>query len=933
MNLLPSIPGIDNLELIGQGARSAVYRGLRQGRLVAVKVPRPGSDLVQSARDYRREASLVQASKAAGIPRVYEVGASPDNPYLISEFVDGRTLASRLRQGPLSASESQRLAIDLATVLQAVHGQALIHRDLKPSNVMIGPDGSARLIDFGLATRVLVNQEASEVTGTFSYSAPEQTGILKHPLDGRADLYSLGVVLYECLAGRLPFLETDPAELMRQHAVSRPPRLSELAPQASPLLLEAVERLLSKDPSGRFPSAAALLSYLGAPKPKQVSVQELFGRHSQSQALQTDWQQTLTQGGRLLAITGELGIGKSALAQELLNSGPVASSQAFTLQAKCDSGLAPFGLLHNLINQVLSGLNSEQRARLTPYLVAAAGEKTALIAQFSPQLAQLFPHFSNPIEGNHIQALSDFLLALAANHPALIVIEDLQWIDSSSLDVLSKVSQNLQASRCLILITSRQELPQELQIAAEQVHALSRLSHSETAMLLEHLLGGQPAPELCDQLHSLTNGNPFALKENLLAALESGLLLPHWGGWRLHGEGLAELELRGDGLDAVVRRLDHLTAAQRQALQLAALLGLRFSTPTWIGLLEQHDGNDLLAESTRLQILEMLTPKIYRFCHDRIREALVAEMETDLAKSFHRRIGQYLADQQSQDIFAIAEHYWAAWSGGPDAELHQSSLEAGLLAVTQHANREAYSYFERAQNCVPNGQSPLPKYQEAAGDACYHTARFSQALDCLNQAVQQYSESLDRARLYSKIAMIQLVDVDTVGAWPSVAAGLQQLGLARSTGSLSQAAFILKNLGTLSSVPDQTAAPSPRARLGGRPAAPSRCLHLSQRRSLQHRHRVIGARPDSGPNTWPLSRHGFPLQPAGHLLGRTRLQGESAGPDPRHRPNLRQPKRSQQPGPMRLLPIGHSKGLRGRISGRSSGRAVPAPTRLLDDHL
>lgn len=179
-------------------------------------------------------------------PEVYEVGCHQGLPFMVQEFLEGVTLCEALKRGPYGEEASLALLQDLARTLAVVHERGLVHRDIKPANILISQSGQARLIDFGLATRSHLGKDAS-LTGTFRYSAPEQTGMLERPLDGRADLYSLGVVLYECLSGRPPFLEEDAAELIRLHAVAPPPDLAGLAPQVSPLLVAAVQRLLAKD--------------------------------------------------------------------------------------------------------------------------------------------------------------------------------------------------------------------------------------------------------------------------------------------------------------------------------------------------------------------------------------------------------------------------------------------------------------------------------------------------------------------------------------------------------------------------------------------------------------------------------------------------------------------------------------------------------------
>src|SRR6185312_462328 len=141
------------------------------------------------------------------VPRIFEVGEAATGPYLILEYIDGSTLSEVLSYGRLDEPTAVRLAIDLVGPLTAAHRAGLVHRDVKPDNVIVDRAGTARLIDFGLAARGGAHDD--RIAGTPLYSAPEQTGMLKRPVDGRSDLYALGVLLYECVTGQVPYSAKD----------------------------------------------------------------------------------------------------------------------------------------------------------------------------------------------------------------------------------------------------------------------------------------------------------------------------------------------------------------------------------------------------------------------------------------------------------------------------------------------------------------------------------------------------------------------------------------------------------------------------------------------------------------------------------------------------------------------------------------------------
>jgi serine/threonine protein kinase len=200
---------------------------------------------------------------------IHEVGSHQNRPYLVMDLVEGVALEAVLEAGPLPPEAVIRLALDIIGPLAAAHQTGLVHRDLKPENIMVEPDGTARLIDFGLLARQATNRSGA-VVGTLSYAAPEQSGTLKRPVDNRSDLYSLGVVLFRCLAGVLPFVAAEVGDLLRMHAVARPPDLEELVPDLPPGLAATVAKLLAKDPEDRYQSGAELV----------VALKQLQGNHN-----------------------------------------------------------------------------------------------------------------------------------------------------------------------------------------------------------------------------------------------------------------------------------------------------------------------------------------------------------------------------------------------------------------------------------------------------------------------------------------------------------------------------------------------------------------------------------------------------------------------------------------------------------------------------
>lgn len=783
----PKLPGLELLDELGRGARSAVYRGRLDGRMVAVKLPRSESEI--RGLDFRREAALQAQVSCRHLPEIYEVGERDGSPFLIMELVEGETLDKHLRQGPLTAQSVLQLAEELATTLAAIHTTGLVHRDLKPANILITPEGKARLIDLGLATRTHLSQGDSP-TGTFRYSAPEQTGMLDRPLDGRADLYALGVVLFECLAGRLPFEAEDPAELIRQHAVATPPPLIQLVPDAPEHLLSVIGRLLHKDPDDRFPSAGDLLRCLGGesdgkPAIKVSKKSRVAGRLSEMADLKELWQESRQSQGRLCLLCGEPGSGKSFLASEF-----AASTGALVLRGHSDPSRRPFGLLQSLF----------QRAQTRAFLEQAATTLGAKIDDFFPALGESTASADRD-HRHSLQAMTDFLVKLAQHFPAVIILEDLDWIDPSSLEVLKRFTERLEETRCLLLATSRSDRL-DISPAPDRVLRLKPLCGGETEKLLEYTLGGPVESRLVEQVILASDGSPMACLEITNAALDSGLFLPHWGRWRMESEGLSKLDLPSKVMTTVLSRLEHLSPGQRKVIETAAVIGSRFRGDLLAKVSEATNIYPILAEGVRLKLLEKVkSAEPYRFVHEAVRESLLSGLPDSQRRQIHRQIASAL---EAEEVFARAEHLWLACAGSLCPDACEASLAAGLLAMAQQAYPESYDFFSRSQQCRSELAATDPEFEENFGEAAYRTARFEEALSRLHTALTLYQDRVRRAAVYQKLVLVHMVEVDTEKAWPMVLGGLGELQRELCSGKASRLAFLLLNAGRLVGVFQQS---------------------------------------------------------------------------------------------------------------------------------
>jgi serine phosphatase RsbU (regulator of sigma subunit)/tetratricopeptide (TPR) repeat protein len=779
--------------ILGRGASAVVYRGARSGQEYAIKVMLPHADVATATR-FRREAAVLARIEHEALTRLIEAGEWQGRPFLVSEIARGSTLSAALREGPLSGDRLRVLALSISSGLGELHRRGLVHRDVKPDNVLVSPDGRAKIIDFGLVVEVGTEFAAGEFIGTPAYASPEQTGLLRRPIDGRADLYSLGVMLFEAAVGRRPFEATSAVELLQLHVKATPPDAHVVDPRVRPAFSAIVKKLMAKDPDDRYQSGEGLFAdiermsaidaSLGAGEdpglgereaPRRSSEVPLVGRIPELTRLSGRMERALKGQGFMALVEGESGLGKTRLCEETLRVANDAAVPVLSGKAT-QHDRVPYGPLRDAIEGFaleLRRVSAPERERRTKAIVNAAGSFGAIVRRLSraldPILANAPPVEDLDPDSEQVRfrdTVAGFFPALARElGSAVLAVDDVQWLDQGTLEVLGRVARLAQGAPLLVLTTARNDSASEearerfvQTVDPKNIDriVLEPLTAEECGELIRLHLGGRPMPrEETRRLRERARGNPFVIGEYLRALLEQGHLRPRADGWEVTAKSLDAVDLPTDVVAVLVQRIAALPESVRRMLGYASVLGFAFQEDDLI----EVSGDDRshvrrsVDAAIRANILELNVDR-FAFVHDRVYEATRSQLGSKDSRRAHQRTAEMLArraDDSEASIYAVAFHFANGEVEGNERRVFETALRAGRLALANFSHTEAYAHLERAYGLWEKVGAALierPAIEELLGIACHETGRPERAHEHLQVALKHCSDPLARARLH-----------------------------------------------------------------------------------------------------------------------------------------------------------------------------------------
>ncbi|MCT7982346.1 AAA family ATPase [Laspinema sp. A4] len=726
------------LEKIYEGQDTVVYRG--QSTLdqtpVILKILKNEHPSLKEVINLKQEYEISKFLDLTGAIKAYELEKFENKLFLVLEDFGGKDLSEFLANESLNVKDVLNIGIQLADVLNQLHGNHIIHKDIKPQNIIIHPvTKQVKLSDFSIASRLNREHQAianpNSLQGTLAYMSPEQTGRMNRAIDYRSDFYSLGVTFYQMLTGQLPFLTNDPLELIHAHIAKQPVPPHRVNPEIPEAVSNIVMKLLSKTAEERYQSAQGLkvdlevclnqLIYFGEITNFQAGNQDksgrffipqkLYGREQEVEQLLSIFEKTCKGTVELVMVSGYSGIGKTSVINEIHK--PIVQCRGYFIEGKFDplQRNIPYTAIVKAFSDLVRQLLTETQARVEAWkekLLEALGPNSQVIIELIPEV-ELIMGKQPPVpalppmetQNRFNRVFQQFVQVFTQpEHPLVLFLDDLQWVDAASLKLLELLITDLDSQYLLALIAYRDnevDATHPLMITVEELKKAGTVVHELTLQNLDKMHvqalvadtlreDKAKAKSLADLLCYKTQGNPFFLTQLFQSLYEDQLLIFDYneGIWewdleQIQSRGITDLNV----VELMTRNIQKLSPSTQEVLKVAACIGNRFTldvlaiatdqlesttaTQLWkalqVGLiLPISDGSRMAlamgARHSENQDLDAINPpeahsysqsSTYKFLHDRVQQAAYSLIPEEDRKLTHLKLGQQLLDKIGPD--------------------------------------------------------------------------------------------------------------------------------------------------------------------------------------------------------------------------------------------------------------------------------------------
>ena len=739
-------------KFLGEGGKKKVYLAhdtMLDREVAFALIKTEGLDEVGMIRVNREAQAMGRLGSHPHIVTVFDLGQENDQPFMVTELMGGGDVEGLVEdslENRVPMEQAMEIGRAVCRGLEFAHSRNIVHRDLKPGNVWLTSDGIAKIGDFGLAVATDRSRLTTEgmMVGTVSYMPPEQA--MGGEVTPKADLYSLGAMMYEMVTGRPPFLGDDAIAIIGQH-INTPPVSPTWHNSACPRALEAlILRLLAKNPEERPDSASDVLTVLDGVG-TEVSVEQpavasdgassvntldsvaqgvFVGRQQEMGELKAALEDSLSGRGRMVTLVGEPGVGKTRTSQELATYAGLRGCQVLWGRCYEEQGVPPYW---PWVQAIRSYVRERDPQELSAEMGAGAADISEVVSDVKTRLPGLQPTPQLEPEQARFRlfdSITAFLKSASQSRPLMIVLDDLHWADKPSLLLLQFVARELSNGRILLVGTYRDAELSRQHPLAESLGDLTRerafqrvqlrgLTQEDVGRFIEVAAGVQPGAGLVNAVYNQTEGNPLFVTEVVRLLVQEGQL---GQAHRTSGRQTESWNVRiPEGVREVIgRRLNRLSERCNETLTIASIVGREFAFGQLKALVDDISEDrllDVLEEALAARVIEELPDSIgrYQFTHALLQETLVDELSLTRRIRLHGRIAESLEDTYGEDADAhapeLAFHFEQAQGILGTEKLLRYSVVAGKRALAAWAFDEARDYFDLARGSLNESSDDL----------------------------------------------------------------------------------------------------------------------------------------------------------------------------------------------------------------------------------
>jgi len=836
------------VELVYHGSRTIVYRALESvtQQPVVIKILAQEYPSFRELVQFRNQYMVAKNLPIEGFIHYLRLLHCGNSYALVMEDFEGISLSQYSQNHSLSINEILDIAIQLADICHELYQHRVIHKDINPANILIHPKSKqVKLIDFSLASllpkETQVLQSPQHLEGTLAYLAPEQTGRMNRGLDYRADFYALGVTLYQLLTGKLPFTSEDPLELLHSHIAQIPVAVNEVNPNVPVMVAAIVAKLMEKNAEDRYQSAIILKHDLElclvqwqetgtvvefAIGQRDLSdrfliPEKLYGREAEAHTLLAAFDRVSQGTSELMLVAGYSGVGKTAVVNEVHK--PIARQRGYFIKGKFDqfNRSIPFSAFVQSFRDLVGQLLSESDAQLQTWktkILEALGENVQVIVELMPALERIIgaqppaPELSGTAAQNRFNIMFQRFIQVftTAEHPLVIFVDDLQWADSASLNLIQLLMADVQKGYLLLLgayLDNEVSPAHPLMVSLNEMQKIEVPIHTITLQplsfaSLNHLIADtlhvreSVAYPLTELVMQKTQGNPFFATQFLKTLYQEQLItFDHDANhWQCDMAQVRKSALTDDVVEFMGLQLQKLPESTKEILKLAACIGAQFDLTTLAIVAEQTQTevatslwqalqNGLILPQSVLykfylgglgesEILQLEPTEIlhYRFLHDRVQQAaynLIAEHDKS---KFHLKIGRSLLQQTTEEerdrqLFVLVSQFNNGRHLIETETERQTVLSLNIQAGEKSRKSVAYGaaikYFEIAWSLLPD----VPWSDDsdrrldiaiARMEVAYLNGDYEQSWMIGDQTLANVSTALERAKVLEVQVLVEI---------------------------------------------------------------------------------------------------------------------------------------------------------------------------------